>query len=49
MKINSKKYFESQTELELNTINEAVNQVGFEINNLLETSEEELIDLFFKN
>ena len=39
MKLNSKNIFESQTELELNTINEAVNQVGFEINNLLETSE----------
>ena len=47
MKLNSKNIFESQTELELNTINEAVNQVGFEINNLLETSEEELIDLSF--
>ena len=43
--LNSKEIFSSQNTLDLNTINEAVNQVGFEINSLLETSEDELINL----
>ena len=43
--LNSKNIHASQENLDLNTINEAVNQVGFEINSLLETSEDELMDL----
>ena len=43
--LNSKEIFNSQQSLDLNTINEAVNQVGFEINSLLETSEDELMEL----
>ena len=43
--LNSKEIFKNQQELDLNTINEVVNQVGFEINSLLETSENELMDL----
>ena len=43
--LNSKEIFKNQQKLDLNTINEVVNQVGFEINSLLETSENELMDL----
>ncbi|MFL2573452.1 MAG: ABC transporter permease [Flavobacteriales bacterium] len=43
--LNSKNIHASQENLDLNTINEAVNQVGFEINSLLETSEDELMNL----
>ena len=43
--LNSKEIYNSQQVLDLNTINEAVNQVGFEINSLLETSEDELMEL----
>lgn len=45
LKLNSKEIHLSQDELDLNTINEAVNQVGFEINSLLETSDDTLINL----
>ena len=45
LKLNSKEIHSSQNELDLNTINEAVNQVGFEINSLLETSDDTLINL----
>ena len=43
--LNSKNIYASQENLDLNTVNEAVNQVGFEINSLLETSEDELMNL----
>lgn len=44
LKLNSKEIHAAQDLHDLNTINEAVNQVGFEINNLLETSEDNLIN-----
>ena len=43
-RLRSKEIYESQQEISLNTINEAVNQVGFEINNLLETSDDDLMN-----
>ena len=43
--LNSKKIHDYNQNISLNTINEVVNQVGFEINSLLETSNDELINL----
>ena len=45
IKLNSKEIHSSQDEFDLNTINEVVNQVGFEINSLLETSDDLLINI----
>ena len=42
--LRSKNIYESNQDISLNTINEVVNQVGFEINNLLETSDSELMN-----
>ncbi len=42
--LRSKDIYESNQDISLNTINEVVNQVGFEINNLLETSDSELMN-----
>ena len=47
--LNSKEIHSSQEELELNTVNEVINQVGFEINSLLETSEDEIINMTITN
>ena len=41
--LSAKKIHEKNLNISLNTINEVVNLVGFEINNLLETSDEELM------
>jgi len=41
--LSAKNIHEENKNISLNTINEVVNQVGFEINNLLETSDEELM------
>ena len=42
--LNSKEIYNQNQNISLNTVNEAINQVGFEINSLLETSDDELID-----
>ncbi|MBT7896353.1 MAG: ABC transporter permease, partial [Flavobacteriales bacterium] len=42
--LNSKEIYNQNQNVSLNTVNEAINQVGFEINSLLETSDDELID-----
>jgi len=46
--VNAKKIIESNPNLLLNTVNEANNQFGFEINSLLETAEEEIVALKFE-
>jgi peptide/nickel transport system permease protein len=44
-RLNSKEIHNQNQNISLNTVNEVVNQVGFDINSLLETSEDELINL----
>jgi len=48
LKINAKKIVANDSTLDLNAVNEAANQFGFEIGSLLETSEEELVAGKFK-
>ena len=43
LKINAKKIVANDSSLDLNAVNEAANQFGFEIGSLLETSVEELV------
>ena len=45
--LKSKDIFESTSNISLNEINEITNQVGFDIGSLLETSDQELVDLKF--
>ncbi|MDB9895728.1 MAG: ABC transporter permease [Flavobacteriales bacterium] len=45
--LKSKDIFESTSDISLNEINEITNQVGFDIGSLLETSDQELVDLKF--
>ena len=48
LKINAKKIVANDSTLDLNAVNEAANQFGFEIGSLLETSVEELVADKFK-
>ena len=48
LKINAKKIVANDSTLDLNAVNEAANQFGFEIGSLLETSVEELVAGKFK-
>ncbi len=45
--INTKEITNIYPKLSLNTVNEAKNQLGFEISSLLETSDKEIVDLKF--
>jgi len=45
--VNAKQIVESNPNLSLNTVNEAINQFGFEIGSLLETAEKEIVALKF--
>lgn len=44
-KLNAKVIFEKDTNLNLNNTNEVINQFGFEIGSLLETSDPEIMDM----
>ncbi len=46
--INTKEVTSNDTTLDLNNVNEAINQFGFEIGSLLETSEEEIVSVKFE-
>ncbi len=46
--LNAEIINENNPDLELNNINEIINQIGFEIGSLLETSESEIIDMKFQ-
>ena len=48
-KINVKEIVKANTELSSNTINESINQLGFEIGSLLETSKKNIVEIKFKN
>ena len=47
-KLNVEEIHKNNSNLELNDINEIINQLGFEIGSLLETSESEIIDMKFE-
>ena len=46
-KVNAKQIVENNSNLTLNNVNESINQFGFEVGSLLETSEEEIISIKF--